>query len=292
MRVHLILQSPQGRLSLPRQYNEQIQGFIYRHLDAHLAVQIHDEGHPDPKGKRRLKLFTFSRLQGKWRMEGEKIVFSGSVQLVVASPMNDFLESLVTHLMRQRTLQLGEQPLVLQGIEVEPPVVPQCPVLVQALSPITVYSTFKTAEGRCKTHYWSPWEPEFEQLLLQNLVRKVRVWYGREVSLEGCIRPFKVSPRDEHVVKFKGTVIKGWTGIYELDLPPELWDMAYHAGLGAKNSQGFGCLGLWEPKPFTGLFGSRRKGRKCERMKGTESIQGMTKRKGSIGLRRSKDVTC
>jgi len=70
---------------------------------------------------------------------------------------------------------------------------------------------------------------------------------GRKSHWEGHIRPFKVSSRDEHVVKFKGTVIKGWTGVYELDLPLELWEMAYHAGLGAKNSQGFGCIGLWEP---------------------------------------------
>jgi len=248
MRIRLTFGSATDTFSLPRQYNEQIQGFIYRHLDAQLAAQIHDEGHPDPRGKRRLKLFTFSRLQGKWRVEGDQIVFSGPVQLVIASPIDGFLESLASHLMRHQQLLLGAQSAILQAIEVEPSPVPRRPLLVQALSPITVYSTFKTAEGRRKTYYYSPWEREFESLLLQNLGRKVRVWHGREVPLEGHIRPFKVSPRDEHIVKFKGTVIKGWTGIYELDLPPQLLEMAYHAGLGAKNSQGFGCIGLWEPK--------------------------------------------
>lgn len=247
MRVRLALGSTEGEFSLPRQYNEHIQGFLYHHLDAQLAVRLHDEGFPDPGGKRRLKFFTFSRLQGKWRAEGERIIFSGSVQLVIASPMNDFLESLVTHLMRHRLLQIGMQQVELGAIEVERPVVPRRPILVQALSPITAYSTFVTAEGNRKTHYYSPGEREFELLLLQNLQRKVRVWYGRDLEAQGRIRPVKVSPRDEHIVKFKGTVIKAWTGIYELDLPSEYFEMAYQAGLGAKNSQGFGCLALWEP---------------------------------------------
>lgn len=246
MRIRLTLGSAKGRFALPRQYNEQIQGFIYRHLEERLATQVHDEGLMDPQGNRRLRFFTFSRLQGRWHVAGNEMVFLGPVQFVIASPMNDFLESLVTHLMRQRNLQLGRQRIGLDAIEVELPVAPRRPMLVQALSPITVYSTFETAEGRRKTYYYSPWEPEFERLLLQNLQRKARIWYGREVPLEGYIRPFKVSPRDRHVVKYKGTVIKGWTGVYELDLPPELWEMAYHAGLGAKNSQGFGCIGVWE----------------------------------------------
>ena len=248
MRIRLTLRPAKGTFSLPRQYNEQIQGFIYRHLEEQLAAQIHNEGLLDPLGKRRLRFFTFSRLWGKWRAVNNEIYFFGPVQLVIASPMNSFLESLVTHLMRCRSLRLGDQPIGLEAIEVEMPVAPRRPLRVQALAPITVYSTFETAEGRRKTYYYSPWEPGFERLLLQNLARKARVWYGEEVPLEGRIRPVKVSLRDKHIVKFKGTVIEGWTGVYELNLPPKLWEMAYHAGLGAKNSQGFGCIGIWEKK--------------------------------------------
>lgn len=41
---------------------------------------------------------------------------------------------------------------------------------------------------------------------------------------------------------FKGTVIKGWTGLYELSLPEPLFQIAYDTGLGSKNSQGFGMV--------------------------------------------------
>jgi CRISPR-associated endoribonuclease Cas6 len=46
------------------------------------------------------------------------------------------------------------------------------------------------------------------------------------------------------VLNFKGTVIKGWTGLYEVKLPEPYFRLAYDAGLGAKNAQGFGCVGV------------------------------------------------
>jgi len=46
--------------------------------------------------------------------------------------------------------------------------------------------------------------------------------------------------------KFKGFIIKGWMGIYELHLPETYLSMALDAGLGAKNSQGFGMVEVIE----------------------------------------------
>ncbi|HEX30478.1 TPA: CRISPR-associated endoribonuclease Cas6, partial [Candidatus Poribacteria bacterium] len=47
-------------------------------------------------------------------------------------------------------------------------------------------------------------------------------------------------------VMYRDTVIKGWTGVYELDLPEPFFHLAYDAGLGAKNSQGFGMVEIIE----------------------------------------------
>jgi len=51
-----------------------------------------------------------------------------------------------------------------------------------------------------------------------------------------------VSNRNLVVANFKGTWIKGWTGLYELNLPEPYFTIAYDTGLGAKNSQGFGMV--------------------------------------------------
>jgi CRISPR-associated endoribonuclease Cas6 len=56
------------------------------------------------------------------------------------------------------------------------------------------------------------------------------------------IKPLRVNKRNEVIAIFKGTVIKGWTGIYELQLPEPYFSLAYDAGLGSKNSQGFGMV--------------------------------------------------
>ncbi len=37
-------------------------------------------------------------------------------------------------------------------------------------------------------------------------------------------------------------MIKAWTGIFQLDLPEPFFLLAYDAGLGSKNPQGFGMV--------------------------------------------------
>jgi CRISPR-associated endoribonuclease Cas6 len=131
------------------------------------------------------------------------------------------------------------------SVEVEPVPAYREKVIVKALSPITVYSTLMTPDGRKKTYYYNPFERDFQDLIIKNLQRKVRTWLGVE-SGNGSIKPHRVSARNERIVIYKSTVIKGWDGLYELHLPPEQFQMAFDAGLGSKNSQGFGCVEVWE----------------------------------------------
>ena len=39
-------------------------------------------------------------------------------------------------------------------------------------------------------------------------------------------------------------MIKGWTGLYEVNLPEPYFRLAYDARLGSKNAQGFGMVGV------------------------------------------------
>ena len=247
MRLILHLQPDSRNACVPVHYNEFIQAMIYAHLDAHLAQALHDEG--IPQGKRHLKLFTFSRLLGPCRVKGGWLEPRGPLRLVIASPMVPFLESFALHLVTNANLRLGPARFAMGSVEVELQQPYRSPVLIRALSPITVYSTLRTADGRKKTYYYAPQEPEFERLVLSNLRRKVLAWTGEDIPEDGAsFRPYRVSTRDQHVVLYKGTVIKGWTGLYELQAPEPYFRMALDAGLGSKNSQGFGCVEVWEPR--------------------------------------------
>lgn len=115
--------------------------------------------------------------------------------------------------------------------------------MIRMLSPVTMYSTLKTPTGRKKTYYFSPFESEFSELLEGNLKKKYEALYRSEPNgLSFSIEPIGVSKRDEKIIDYKGTVIKSWMGRYRLSGSLELMKLAYDTGLGAKNSQGFGCF--------------------------------------------------
>ncbi|HIC95846.1 TPA: CRISPR-associated endoribonuclease Cas6 [Candidatus Bipolaricaulota bacterium] len=247
MRIVLEFAPSDGKLSLPLHYNSEVQGLIYRNLDRALSRWLHDEGMP--LGKRRFKFFTFSRLLGRYRINGDTIEFSGPVRVHIGSVHEEILESLALHLLREPQVRLGKEPCEVAGIEVEPLPRISRPMLVRTLSPITVYRTLYTAEGKRKTYYFNPSEEEWEELILANLRRKARALGWEKPRLEGLtgahIRPVRVGKRDERIMRYRETVIKGWTGIYELDLPEPFFLLAYDAGLGAKNPQGFGMVELF-----------------------------------------------
>ncbi len=213
MRLRLTFAPADGVCRLPLHYNQLVQGFLYRHLDESLAQALHDEGFVE--GKRRLRLFTFSRLQGRSVVDGGTIVFADEFSLVVASPDVRFLESLAMNVMRNRRVSFGEAVAELTAVEVEADTPYQRPALLRALSPITVYSTLMHPDGRRKTYYYSPWEEEFSSLIVRNLERKCRVFMDTEVTAEdGYVKPVRVSARNQHVAFYKGTVIRAWSGIY------------------------------------------------------------------------------
>jgi CRISPR-associated endoribonuclease Cas6 len=246
MRLILSLHPDGQSVRLPVHYNEWVQAFIYTHLDEHLASPLHDKG--IPLGKRNLKLFTFSRLLGRCRVQEGWLEPQGALRLVLASPMVDFLESFALHLVQSHRVRLGSAEFLLESAKVAFEEPYRSPVYLRALSPITVYSTLETHDGRKKTYYYAPQEPEFERLVLSNLRRKVLAWTGEDIAEDGAsFRPYRVSTRDQHIVLYKDTVIKGWTGLYELQAPEPYFRMALDAGLGSKNSQGFGCVEVWEP---------------------------------------------
>ena len=250
MRISIIFRGI-STLVLPIHYNHLIQSFIYRSLHETIASFYHEEGFA--YGKRRFKLFSFSRLLSPKRLflaKSRQIVFEGRVCLKIGAMDERVLESLATYLVRRGRFRLGKNVCELEAVEVEMPVEARGPVLVQVLSPITIYSTLKTPEGRKKTYFYTPFEEEFSRKILDNLKRKAVAYYGEAVTLppqeEAYIRPVRVSKKNEAIINFKGFWIKGWTGLYELNLPVPYFELAYNAGLGAKNSQGFGMVEVVE----------------------------------------------
>lgn len=246
MRIRVSLNSDRGSLHVPVQYNHLLQGLIYTNLDTALSRWLHDEGHA--YGQRRFKLFAFSRLFGNRRAENGRLRFDGPVHFYLSAVDTEVLGSLAEHLLTKPTVRLGSAQCRITevGVEPEPEIDPAKLMIVKTLSPITAYSTLHTPSGSKKTYYYAPQEKEWSESLVANVARKAKAlgWAADvDKDLEGAyVRPRKVKAGDQKVLSFKGFVIKGWTGLYEAKLPEPYFRLAYDAGFGAKNAQGFGMV--------------------------------------------------
>jgi CRISPR-associated endoribonuclease Cas6 len=246
MRLRVSLAADRPSIQLPIQYNHLLQGLIYSNLDEALASRLHETGYA--YGSRSFKLFTFSRLFGKRSMGESFIRFDGPYHFYLSAVDTEILRSLAEHLLKKPTVLLGSTRCRVQevGVEPEPQIDPTKPIRVRTLSPITAYSTLNTPEGRKKTYYYAPTEREWSEALISNLKRKALAlgWVAdvdEDLKL-AWVKPYKVKSADQKILKFKGTIIKGWTGLYEAKLPDPYFRLAYDAGLGAKNAQGFGMV--------------------------------------------------
>jgi CRISPR-associated endoribonuclease Cas6 len=230
-------------LILPVHYNHLVQAMLYASLAPERAAALHDEGHV--LGSRHFRLFTFSRLFGTFQRRGETLHFRGPVALHVASPFADLVSNLAHTWARNGQIVLGRAPLVLEELVVPPQPELAETITVETLSPITVYRTLVALSGK-KTYYYAPFEADFALLCTENLCKKYAIVQGEPALAEWAVQitPLGVGRANQVILRYKGTVIKGWTGRYRLAGPPSLLSLALDAGLGAKNSQGFGMLQL------------------------------------------------
>ncbi|MCD6364006.1 MAG: CRISPR-associated endoribonuclease Cas6 [Synergistetes bacterium] len=245
MRIAIKFEPEGGQLVIPIHYNHIVQAMIYSSLDSALADWYHNEGYS--YGKRHFKLFTFSRLickGAKYLYDKKQIEFSKEITLKISAVDDQLLVSLARYIVRQERIRLGNNncELLYLGVENYPRYREK--IIVKAISPIVAYRTLYTPEGRKKTVYFSPWDSEFSDLVLSNLERKAKVLnLGEAPSLDSAyIKPFKVSEKNLAIINFKGTWIKGWSGLYEISVPKPYFKLAFDAGLGSKNSQGFGMI--------------------------------------------------
>ena len=247
--VHL---EPEQTGLLPTTYREYVQAAIYRLLPARIGQPLHDGSYWS--STRPLKFFVFSQLYGAVQYrKGEGVMISGPIWFRFASPDRNLALGVAAGLLQFGRLRLGALDFAVR--EVATQALPELgeTLVVQTLSPITVYRTVDQG-GKRRTEYFNPLEEEFAELVVSNLMRKARVlgWWpddngtaDQTVTAEHPVRIRLlggISARQKRLECYKGTWIEGWVGRFKLEGPPQLLQLALEAGLGAKNSQGFGYV--------------------------------------------------
>lgn len=241
MRIRVILENIKNEgIKLPIHYNYLIQSFIYKNITKELADFLHDQGFEYKK--RKFKMFVFSRIfSKKFEISKNELIFNKEIHFLISSPLNDFILKFAENLLKKPKFEIYKNSLILKGIEVLPFISPKDKEKIKMLSPLTCYSTLYKKDKK-KTYYYSPFEKEFEILVRENLRKKFEAFYKENLKFDFKIRPLNVNKNCEKIINYKGTVIKGWLGTYEIESHPEIIKFAYDTGLGSKNSQGFGMF--------------------------------------------------
>ena len=264
MRVKITYESLKGEILLPLHYNHLIQTLIYSSFSNKLATELHNKGFE--YGKRKFKLFTFSRILEKGkklygkrlkekalelglRKVDEEMLLFKTISFFLSSPFESIIGDFGDKSLREREFNIIGQRIFVSNIEVLTQPRIDDKVLVRMISPLTIHSTF-VKEDMKKSYYYNPHEKEFSSLIEKNALKKFYLIYKRETDgLNLKIKPFLFSMKlNEKRVRFKQTLIVGYTGIYEISGSRELIAVTYDTGLGDRNSEGFGMWEPWSPQ--------------------------------------------
>lgn len=234
VKIRLISEKP---LEFPKNYNHILQSFFYKNMDKKIATFLHDTGFT--YGKRKFKLFTFSKIIGKLKDKRDGLLFfEPEITIYFASPLIEITSSHVKTLLKKGKLKLGKNEVEVFTVELITPQVDE-EITVKCLSPITVY---KTPKGERRFLYLTPFEEEFYELLKNNLLKKYELVYKKPYEGDLEIKPVKVKEEYKKKVVYKGTLIEAWEGYYKIKGSQDIVKLALEAGLGSKNSAGFGMV--------------------------------------------------
>ena len=277
MRLRLKYATKQKGLLLPLHYNSALQALIYSTFSDEIASSIHEKGFT--LGKRHFKLFTFSRILNRGnkvfgsklrdlkkqlgvdkdfyfkskRMtaEEEALYFEGGIEFYFSSPKDFLIEDIGNKAISIPQTTLLGQDIFVTSIEVMSNPGFSTKMNIKMLSPMTVYSTMKTEEGNAKTYYYSPYEKEFSILVQKNSQKKYQLINNTSTNGTLKITPLHFNEkRNRMVVYFKNTRVEGWTGVFTLEGDVGLIKATYDAGIGSKNSEGFGMWAPFKEKKF------------------------------------------
>lgn len=224
-------------LTVPLAHQYALQGLIYHLLEEEPAFSqsLHEDGYASD---RKFKLFTFAHLKGRREVQGRYAHYADACYLEIRSPDERMIDTLASALTQRNTVEIYRQTLAVGGIRREECRIAESAVKIRMLSPVTAH--LKQPDG--KVRYLAPEEPAFAALIRENYRRKRAAWLGAPVEDGVDIAPVEVTPRDKCITRFKGTALCGYYGVYSLSGSPEALTFLYDAGIGARNSQGFGMF--------------------------------------------------
>ena len=227
-------------ITLPIATNESVQGLIYKAIseDPLYSHEVHDVG-LSTEG-RKYKLFTFGDPVGRYSIRDRVIEYTDGLLLTVRSVDPYFIQLLFHYFKSRKEVRLGNNTVRVGDVDLgDERIFDDC-ITVRTKSPITAYITEKDGH----TTYFTPEDKAFYESIVSNARRKWISAYGNDEGFRLKIYPANGTRFIKRATVFKSTYITAWHGSFVLEGEPRVLDFLYRAGIGSKNSQGFGMLEL------------------------------------------------
>lgn len=237
MQLTLTLASD-SEIALPIASNAVVQGLIYNALrsDEAFSYKLHENG--TPSSGRIYKLFNFSEIKGRYRIEGKTIIYNSPISINIRSCEAYFIQLLLSFFTVGKELMLHSNQVVVEDVKLSDEMIYSEKVRVRTLSPITVYVTDESGH----TLYYCPEDKEFCDGIIRNAKRKFAGFFGDDEDFKLAITPCSGKRYIKRATRFKDTFITAWHGEFELTGSIKSLNFLYNTGLGSKNSQGFGMF--------------------------------------------------
>lgn len=240
MRLRLLLEA-QEPITLPWDYRTELTKATYAILkaaDPAYSKWLHDQGFR--WGKRVYRLFVYSDLvPTHWIFSPEGLSSVQWITWQISSPDQQFVDKFEDGLERQREqLELFDTIFeVVDRVRIKMPEIGSG-LEFRTASPI-VASVGDPRHSRYPI-YLRPDQPEFIEALQCNLITKWQAFHRRE--WDGGELGIRVWNPKQKLIQVFGTDVRAWYLNLQMWGEKELIRFAYDAGLGIKNSQGFGMI--------------------------------------------------
>lgn len=245
MRLNIKMKA--DNLVLPLAYKSIIQGVIYNMMDKHDEGSFyHDQGYKNQE--KTYKMFVFSDLYGKYKVENKQITFFDDIRLYISVLDKKLFKIIYDFLLNNEYLFFNNQKVKLIGIDIMdlPHFYGNQTITIKTLSPIVAY-TSKNKYFK----YYSPGDEKYEQLLKGNIIHKMIAYNYPVISC--CFEINKIIYQKKRLVHFKNTFYEAYQCELVITTNYDTLKIIYDTGLSAKGSCGFGMIDYKDEKSILSL---------------------------------------
>lgn len=257
MRFLIKLEKKQGE-QIPINYSYPLSAAIYRVIakgDVEYADFLHGQGYG--KG---FKLFTFSQLNGPFKLAGDRLSLSGpEASFQVAFHLPEAMESFVKGLFQSERIDIADKQskisFSVKSVESLPNPLQQFKenelvnIQLKPLSPIV--AGLQNDKGNYD--FLSPEDPRFVESLVYNWRSKISTCYDEQTAADALLMMDIISmkyPFKSRLMTIKAntpeqTRIRGWMNLgLKLTGEKRFVELLLNAGAGVYNSMGCGCVDI------------------------------------------------